>query len=575
MRYIWIAGVLGMNSGVLAGPIAPPPGPVGESYKTLTEVEPRTALSATNTPGNAQFVYIINQSGSYYLTENLIGVAGKGGIWVLGADVTLDLNGFTLDGTGGSGSGIQGDADSDRLVIRNGHVSNWPLVGIMLEETPDVVVEDVTVSSTGGMGIFASSGVVTECRVINAGSDGIFVSGDSIVENCRVTGCTGAGIVAWTDSIVRGCLSVGNTLAGIETRSGSGNLFESNTALGNGAGLRALTPGNTFRNNHVNGNADNYDFAPGNNLELLLSEIPESIDWAAKVTLEGSLTGLTGQNGIDVTSGDVSIDLGGHSLIGVPGSNRAIETPLGGLAGISVTNGTIRDWGSSGIFALGSPDMRIDGVAALANGGSGFRTGDRAKLTNCRAIGNSGTGIYAGRDAVVENCETLTNGLNGVTVSTGSVVRDSMSHDNGLRGISASAFGRILRCLAENNGTDGILGGTQTTIRDCQTYSNSGAGIAFGPYSHVADNLCRGDADGIVANGAGCRIEGNAVTGCSNTGYTVNFFDNLIIKNSASGNTVNYSINAGNNFGPIVTLTGAGSISGIPDADHPWANFVH
>ena len=103
-----------------AGPIAPPAGPVAPTHKTLTDVEPRTALSVANTPGNAQFVYIIDQPGSYYLADNLIGVPGKRGIWVLAKDVTLDLNGFTIDGTNGAGDGIQGDADSDRTVIKNG-----------------------------------------------------------------------------------------------------------------------------------------------------------------------------------------------------------------------------------------------------------------------------------------------------------------------------------------------------------------------------------------------------------------------------------------------------------------------
>ena len=40
-----------------AGPVAPTPGP-----------EPRIAINATNTPGDADSVYRIAQPGSYYLT---------------------------------------------------------------------------------------------------------------------------------------------------------------------------------------------------------------------------------------------------------------------------------------------------------------------------------------------------------------------------------------------------------------------------------------------------------------------------------------------------------------------------
>ena len=36
-----------------AGPLTPPGGTVASTYKTLSEVEPRTAISAATTPGDA------------------------------------------------------------------------------------------------------------------------------------------------------------------------------------------------------------------------------------------------------------------------------------------------------------------------------------------------------------------------------------------------------------------------------------------------------------------------------------------------------------------------------------------
>ncbi|MFO0833057.1 MAG: hypothetical protein U0637_14590 [Phycisphaerales bacterium] len=35
---------------LVAGPINPPPGPVGPTYKTVAEIEPRTIINDTNTP---------------------------------------------------------------------------------------------------------------------------------------------------------------------------------------------------------------------------------------------------------------------------------------------------------------------------------------------------------------------------------------------------------------------------------------------------------------------------------------------------------------------------------------------
>ena len=43
-----------------------------------------------------------------------------------------------------------------------------------------------------------------------------------------------------------------------------------------------LSKGNYVANNTVKGNTDNYDFVSGNHLNLLLSEIPESIEVSIK-----------------------------------------------------------------------------------------------------------------------------------------------------------------------------------------------------------------------------------------------------------------------------------------------------
>src|ERR1700761_393464 len=71
-----------------------PPGPPAMIMKSLDQVEPRTAINSTNTPGDADSTYKITQPGSYYLTENLTGTSGKVGIEIAANDVSLDLMGF-------------------------------------------------------------------------------------------------------------------------------------------------------------------------------------------------------------------------------------------------------------------------------------------------------------------------------------------------------------------------------------------------------------------------------------------------------------------------------------------------
>src|SRR5688572_1585520 len=107
-----------------------PPGPPGPTMKRLDEVEPRTNLQATPAPagvdtGNVDYHFIINQSGSYYLSAN-VGVTKANGIQVNAEGVTLDLNGFEISRTSGSGgSGIELVSTAHRTVIRSGSIQGF------------------------------------------------------------------------------------------------------------------------------------------------------------------------------------------------------------------------------------------------------------------------------------------------------------------------------------------------------------------------------------------------------------------------------------------------------------------
>jgi len=62
--------------------------------KTISEVEPRTLIYATNIPGDADSVFEIIQAGSYYL----FGVAFDHGIEIDADRVTIDLKGLAIIG---------------------------------------------------------------------------------------------------------------------------------------------------------------------------------------------------------------------------------------------------------------------------------------------------------------------------------------------------------------------------------------------------------------------------------------------------------------------------------------------
>lgn len=99
-----------------------PPGPPGPTMKTLSQVEPRTAISS--------LPFTITNSGSYYLTTNLTGVASANGITVQASGVTIDLRGFVLAGVAGSLNGVTVPSAESGLSVFGGVVEGWGGIGV-------------------------------------------------------------------------------------------------------------------------------------------------------------------------------------------------------------------------------------------------------------------------------------------------------------------------------------------------------------------------------------------------------------------------------------------------------------
>jgi hypothetical protein len=106
-----------------------PPGAPAPTMKTADQIyaklEPRIPVGANTTPGDANDLFIISQPGSYYLTTNIVGVSGKNGIEISANDVSLDLNGFALQGAGTGNVGVYIYYAQTNVVIRNGTISGW------------------------------------------------------------------------------------------------------------------------------------------------------------------------------------------------------------------------------------------------------------------------------------------------------------------------------------------------------------------------------------------------------------------------------------------------------------------
>jgi hypothetical protein len=205
------------------GPLAPSGAPA-PSMKSLSQVEPRTAVqSLAATPP-----YGISQPGSYYLTGNITVAAGNA-INITASDVTLDLMGFTIESTA---TGVDGSAVATssiaRIKICNGNIKSGSTVssgtltpkgfyhGIMGTFLSDCTVTDIRVTGVASHGIWCDrNGVVERCMVTDSDigiknpANGIY---GSLTRNCSVQNCMTTGIEG---SHVEGCSGYGFSTKGI------------------------------------------------------------------------------------------------------------------------------------------------------------------------------------------------------------------------------------------------------------------------------------------------------------------------------------------------------------------------
>jgi hypothetical protein len=231
----WSLATLAVATSALAqGPLTPPAAPA-PTLKTLGQIEPRTHI--TNLP------FTITRPGSYYLATNLI-YAGGNGINIDTNDVTIDLNGFALDGAhGGFGNGIDAGLHTRNVIIRNGIVQRWGGTGVDVGTADEVLLEDLLVSSNGYRGIECGNNVraarctvtgnddmgfftfgpasVVDCSARRNGYHGFYLIGDAVIERSSSEFNFGDGISLFSGSLAVNCVARGNQTNGFLLENGS------------------------------------------------------------------------------------------------------------------------------------------------------------------------------------------------------------------------------------------------------------------------------------------------------------------------------------------------------------------
>jgi Right handed beta helix region len=280
--------VLAAAALTIGGPLNPPSGPVASTYKTLSEVEPRIAVNAANTPGDAYALLKITQPGSYYLTGNLTGVAGKSTIQIASDHVTLDLGGFAING-GSQGVNVFAapPATWANIIIRNGSITGCPNGGVSAASTDGAVLRDLTVYSCPGNGIDAGSG--------------------ARIEHCTAEYCGGVGISGFLSARIRDCQANHNGASGFEVR--AGGTLDDSTASYNGFRGANVWAEVTMRNCKIIHNGENgIDALDGCVIEscVVQGNLGTGVNVGGASAVTGCTVETNGQFGIAIGSGRVT-----------------------------------------------------------------------------------------------------------------------------------------------------------------------------------------------------------------------------------------------------------------------------
>ena len=279
-----------------------PPGAPSATMKTLDQIEPRTIIPS--------LPYTITQTGSYYLASNLVlTAANTNGIDIESDDVTIDLNGFALEGNASAYDGIHVDTAKRNLIVKNGHLRGWSGSGkyaIDASFAENCRFENLTLSlnergisagpsaylghtkayqnnASGIQYIFTigAGSIITECQVYSNSANGfafliygreacvvskctvkgniaggntvcISVNAGSTVKDCTVYGNTTTfsditGINAGNDCTVDSCAIYGNIGAGTSYGiSMSGGVISQSTSTGHTNGVGIIASGSTL-----------------------------------------------------------------------------------------------------------------------------------------------------------------------------------------------------------------------------------------------------------------------------------------------------------------------------------------
>ena len=180
----------------------PPPGPVQPTGRSLRDIEPRVPLSSV--PGNPDYNHVITQGGSYYLTGDVIVPPNRSGILVNApaGTVSLDLNGFSIRGSGGSQAAIACPTPGpDCLEVFDGWIRDFDRDGIDGGGARMIECDDVYFDRCRNAVVAHLSATIHYCVALRCTEDGFVCDRAPVpnaiqftVDDCECRACGGSGV---------------------------------------------------------------------------------------------------------------------------------------------------------------------------------------------------------------------------------------------------------------------------------------------------------------------------------------------------------------------------------------------
>lgn len=287
--------------------------------------------------------------------------------------------------------------------------------------------------------------------------------------------------------------------------------------------------------------ADFYVIPIGANVGTEIKSLPYTISEPGFYYLKKNLSlSALDTEGITIEANDVTIDLLGHVITG-PGkasgsSYSGIRSSL--YKNIEIRNGTITQFGSSGIDCSGSShrainmrihnngyigirfasvDTLVDGCTVSENGDIGIFVNMSGTVSASKVFSNSSYGIYTGQSSNIINNTAYDNGADGIYVDAGSYVSNNTAYDNASDGIDGNYGCTIIGNTAYANDQNGIECTSGCTIKNNTAYYNTDTGINISGNNNLIHSNTAYDNDS-----SGSQVQ---IDTCSPCRYVDNYPD--------------------------------------------------